>query len=72
MANVLEINTRASGGTDLAMGGSGVSGITLLLDAAVGNIRYDFGETGVLVAESKTARIVSPALLEAGPALEQG
>lgn len=64
VAHMLEINARASGGCYLAMAGSGVNTMALLLDAATGTVRHEWGDVGVTVAEHKTGRIVTPASVE--------
>ncbi|WP_412028711.1 ATP-grasp domain-containing protein [Deinococcus yunweiensis] len=64
VAHMLEINARASGGTYLAMAGSGVNSATLLLDAATGNVRREHGRVDVVVAEHKTGRVVHTAVSE--------
>ena len=63
-AHLLEINARASGGSYLSMAGSGVDPLALLLDAACGEVRQVWGRTDVTVAERKSARMVTPAIVE--------
>ena len=64
-AHLLEINARASGGSYLSVAGSGVDPLALLLDAACGEVRQVWGRTDVTVAERKSARMVTPAPVEA-------
>lgn len=62
VANMLEINARASGGVYLAMAG-GVNLPKVMLDAATGELRHERGQVNVTVTEHKTARVVTSAVV---------